>query len=375
MTPPADDHDGGAPRPETTYDLTGHEGAEQAFLDAFDRDRLAHAWLIAGPQGIGKATLAIRIARFILSQGDSADDGPGLFEDLDQGTPTSMQVAEGSPVAAQIEAASHPNLSVLRRAVDAKTGKLRTAIAVDDVRSLQSLFTMTAGAGGWRVAIIDPAEDMNRNAANALLKLLEEPPPKSLILLVSHAPGRLLATIRSRCRRLVLHPLKDQQVGDILGRYLPDLAPSDVTAIARFADGSPGRALMLASRGGLELYREMVGLLATLPHSDPRAIQALGDRFRRKGGDEAYRTFTDLLTDWLQRMVRGAALGEGPDEAVPGERTVMANLCAGRSLDQWVAVWENVRLLVVKADAINLDRKQVLISLFSTLEEAAKPAA
>jgi DNA polymerase-3 subunit delta' len=374
MTAHAQVLNGDDPQPETTYLLLGHEAAERAFLDAYNQGRLPHAWLVTGPRGVGKATFAFRAARFLLCRGDGRDGGLGLFGE-EEGAPQNLDVAEGSRVSAQVAAGSHPNLTVLRRALDEKSGKLRTAITVDYVRGLHGLFALTAGAGGWRVAIIDPADEMNRNAANALLKLLEEPPPKSLLILVSHAPGGLLPTIRSRCRQLVLHPVEDRQVADVLGRHRPDLDEADRAAIAGFAGGSPGRALTLASRDGLDLYREMIGLLAALPRTDVRAVHALGERFRRKGGDEAYRTFTDLLTDWLQRMVRTAALGQTPDEAVPGEAAVMAGLCAGRSLDQWIGVWENVRHLVVKADTINLDRKQVLISLFSTLEQAAKPAA
>jgi len=366
------DSNGDAPRPEDTYELSGHKDAERAFLDAYNSKRLAHAWLITGPQGIGKATFAFQIARFLLSHKE-ADATLGLFG-ADEGAPPPdrLYVPPDHPVSAQIAAGSHPNLAVLRRGADEKTGKIRTAITVDDVRGLQGLFSMTASDGGWRVAIIDPADEMNRNAANALLKLLEEPPPKSLLLLVSNTPGGLLPTIRSRCRRLVLPALEETEVSAILGQYRPDLGDTDRLAIARFAGGSPGRALLLASRDGLDLYRVMVGLMAALPSPDVRAIHALGDRFRRKGGDEAYRTFTDLLTDWLQRMVRNAALGQSAEDAVPGESAAMARLCAGRGLDQWVEVWENVRHLAARTDAVNLDRKQVLISLFSTLEKAAK---
>jgi DNA polymerase-3 subunit delta' len=295
-------------RPEDTHTLNGHEGAEKLFLEAYNSGRLAHAWLLAGPEGVGKATLAFRIARFMLSQLDGADSG-GLFDAGELPQPTSLEVPTDGPVSAQVSAGSHPNLMVLRRGVDEKTGRVRTVVTVDDVRKLQGLFGMTAGADGWRVAIVDPADDMNRNAANALLKVLEEPPAKSLLLLVSHAPGRLLPTIRSRCRRLVLHPLAEQHVVDIVAAHHPDLGHTDLLSLARFAEGSPGRAMTLASRDGLGLYREMVELLNMLPNSDVRAVQSLGDRFRRKDGADAYKTFTDLLTEWLQHMIRSAATG------------------------------------------------------------------
>ncbi len=360
--------------PERTYTLLGHEIVERQFVDAYNSGRLAHAWLLTGTEGIGKATLAFRIARFMLSQSNGGNN-ESLFAAEENAAPESLDVALEGPATAQVSAGSHPNLMVLRCGVDEKTGRARTVITVDDVRKLQGLFSMTAGADGWRVAIVDPADDMNRNAANALLKVLEEPPAKSLLLLVSHAPGRLLPTIRSRCRRLVLKPLNESHVADIVGALQPELGEADRLSLARFSDGSPGRALTLATGDGFALYREMVELLNMLPNSDARALQSLGDRFRRKDGTAAYKTFTGLLTEWLQRMIRSAATGRPAPEAVPGEAALMARLCAGRGLDQWVQVWEKARDLITKADAVNLDRKHVIISLFSTLEKAVKPAA
>ena len=169
--------------------------------------------------------------------------------------------------------------------------------------------------------------------------------------------------------------MADQQVADIISMHHPDLSPTDRQALAHFADGSPGRALALASRDGLGLYRVMVELLGQLPNTDARALQRLGDQFRRKDGADAYKTFTDLLTEWLQHMIKSAALGRPASETVPGEAALMARLSGGGSLDHWVQVWENVRHLVAKGDAVNLDRKHVLVSIFHTLGKAVKTAA
>jgi DNA polymerase-3 subunit delta' len=212
---------------------------------------------------------------------------------------------------------------------------------------------------------------MNRNAANALLKVLEEPPKGALLLLVCHAPGRLLPTIRSRCRKVFLLPLAADEVVRLLLEHRPDLSGEDALILARMADGSIGRALELADAEGLVLYREMVGLLDTLPRLDGVRLHRLADAVARGEAEALYRTLTDLLVDFLARMVAGAAEGTSR-EVMPGEGALMRRLgCLGR-LDQWVEVWENLRALFGRADAVNLDRKQVVLDAFFTLGAAAR---
>ncbi|HVI50212.1 MAG TPA: DNA polymerase III subunit delta' [Candidatus Sulfotelmatobacter sp.] len=353
--------------PRTATDLIGHDAAEHAFLDAWNSGRLAHAWLICGPRGIGKATLAYRIARFVLS-GGGAGDGVNLFGEPEK--PASLEIGPNHPVVRRIASGGHADLKVLERGwTDDKKTKLKSEIPVDDVRGVGGFMSLTPGEGGWRVVIVDAADEMNRSSANAILKVLEEPPRNALMLLLSHSPGRLLPTIRSRCRRLVLRPLADDQVTLLLRRSNPDLPEADAQALARLADGSIGKAQALAAEGGLELYREMVGLLGGLPRLDIPAVHGFADKVAK--GDDAFRTVTDLLLWWIVQATTRSA-GQGGGEAVPGEAALQCRLVAAAGLEPWVQLWEKTQTLFSRADAVNLDRKQVLLNAFSGLERLCR---
>lgn len=368
-----DDEDAIAPTPRENPDLVGHEAAERALADAFAAGRLAHAWLISGPEGIGKATLAYRFARHVLAHGnggagDLFGGGAGPAPDAD-----SLYLAPEHPVFRRVAAGGHSDLITVERTVNDK-GKLRTEIVVDDVRDLGRFFHLTAGEGGWRVAVVDCADELNANAANALLKVLEEPPANSLLLLVSHNPGRLLPTIRSRCRKLKLRPLADDQVTALLGHYLPELDASDAEALAHLADGSPGRALALADEDGLDLYRGISGILETLPTLDVPALHAFGARFGRAGGDNAFRTAGDLIRWWLARTIVVAAGGPNADARLAAaEAATIGRLAPAAGLDRWLEVWEKINRLLGRTETANLDRKQVVLNVFLAIEGAVRP--
>ena len=360
----------GWPAPRENPELVGHEPAEQTLIQAYRSGRLAHAWLIAGPEGIGKATLAFRFARFVLAQGKGEARGPA-------GAAGGLEIDPAAAVFRRIAAGGHGDLLTVTRGPDPKSGKMRSEIVVADVRAVSAFLRMTPAEGGWRVVVVDCADEMNRHAANALLKILEEPPARALLLVVSHNPGRLPATIRSRCRRLVLRPLSAAGVGGVLARLRPDMAAAEREALAAMAEGSPGRALRLAAEGGVEIYRDVVGLLASLPALDAVALHRLGDRLGRPGAEALFHTAAGLLGWWLARMIRLGARGEGAAaeerEIVAGEGEARRRLLAGASLEQWVEVWEKITRLFAQADSINLDRKQVVLSAFLAVENAARP--
>lgn len=352
-----------APVPRANPELIGHQDAERLFLDAVTANRLAGAWLLTGPEGIGKATMAYRLARFMLAGGAGQD----LF-----GAPESLQVEPGDPVFQRIAAEGHSDLLTVERVPNPKTGRMRSEIVVDDVRRMTPFFRTSAGEGGWRIAVIDGAELMNTSAANAALKMIEEPPAQSLVLLVSHAPARLLPTIRSRCRTVPLKPLKSEQVTLLLERYRPELDAADLAPLARLADGSPGRALRLADLGGLGLYRDLLGLLTQLPRPRALDVHGLADRLGRPTNDLAFRTTLDLLRWWLANLVRFGAGGQNGHSVPDNERELMARLTASRGLERWIDVWEKVGRLQERAISVNLDRKQVVLSTFDAMEHAAR---
>ncbi|HXZ00149.1 MAG TPA: DNA polymerase III subunit delta' [Stellaceae bacterium] len=350
------------PAPRENPALFGHEAAEATLLQAYGSGRLPHAWLLTGPRGIGKATLAFRFARFLFAQGG----GGGLFA----AAPASLAVAPEHPVFRRVAAGGHADLLVIERSLDPRRKKLRSEIVVDDTRAIAGFLRLTPAEGAWRVVVLDGADMMNRNAANALLKILEEPPQRSALLVVSDNPGRLLPTIRSRCRLLALKPLAPAVVSEALRQYRPDLSAGDRALLVQLAEGSIGRALELAAAGGIGLYRSLMRLLDGLPAIDGVALHALADRLQRAEGEEGFRLLSELLPGWLARMVALAA--GGAPAAVPEEAAAMRRLAARRGLDQWVEVWEKLTHLFTQADSVNLDRKQVVLNAFFALEEAAR---
>lgn len=353
--------------PRANPNLLGHTAAEETLVRAFRSGRLPHAWLITGPRGIGKATLAYRCARFVLANGDA--QGPDLFgAEL---APTSLHLDPAHPVFHRVASGGHADLRVLARGVDEKTGKPLSEIPIREVRGLGHFLHMTASEGGWRVVVVDPVDELNRNAANALLKVLEEPPANALLLLVCHAPGNIPATIRSRCCHLPLSPLAEAVVAELLTTHAPDVPPDDRAALARLAEGSIGRALDLASGGGLDLYQELIRVVGDLPQLDVARLHAFGDRLAKDRDGTAFRTGMELLAWWLARMIKGGASGRPPAEVVAGEGAAMERLLARRPLAQWVALWEKTARCLYRAEAANLDRKQTVITAFLEIEAFA----
>lgn len=339
----SDGEDGAdAPHPRDTTALFGHETAENALLEAYRSGRFAHAWLIGGPPGIGKATLAYRMARFVLAHPDAT--APAVRR------ATSLAVAADHPVSRKIAAQGHPDLLVLERG-RSDSGALRSTIAVDDVRRTVGFFGATAGEGGWRVCLVDAVDDLNAAGANALLKILEDPPARALFLLISHAPGRVLPTIRSRCRRLMLRPLEERALAQALAAA--GQAPEEELAeIAAFADGSVARALSLADTGARAMRRQVGEALEKLPAVDPLALHRVGDALGR-GDDAAYEAFIGTVRDWLSQQLH----------APPAEPARLARVAE---------VWEKVNRAAREAEVFNLERKPLVFAVFGHLAEAVR---
>jgi DNA polymerase-3 subunit delta' len=324
--------------PREVFAYEQGETVEQPFLEALNRGRLHHAWLLCGPEGIGKASFAYRAARRLL--GAPPDPARGL-----------LGASPEHPVSRQIIAHSHPDLMVLERI--GEDGKQRKVIPVDDARRLPEFFSKAPASAPWRVAIVDSVDDMNPNAANALLKTLEEPPDRGVLFLVSHAPGGLLPTIRSRCRRLSFRPWAAEAVTAFV-QARADLTEEAALRLARMAKGSPGRALELAARQAVTMDDAAHALLTRLPEVDYGALQALADTFRGPDGFARFELLFERLADQVHAMEVEAAMS-GP---VPGER--------------WVAAWEMLNGLPREVEGLNLDRADALWSAVSALRSAAR---
>ena len=330
------------PHPRTTRTLLGQDAALAKAARAIRSGKPPQGWLISGPPGVGKATIAYHIARYLLAHG--AGDGGAA----------DLSVPAGEPAALQVAAGAHPGLLVLQRGINEKTGKLMTVLSVEEIRKLAGFFGMTSGAGGWRVAIVDTADDMNDNAANALLKLLEEPPSRAMLLLLSNTPGRLLPTIRSRCQRLVLRPLGEPALMRALESYLPDMSASERAQLARLSAGSIGAALALASGEGRELAAEADRLIENASQPDLVALLALGDRlFRIQDGLER---LGDFLIEALSTRIRARAHQGAPH------------------LDRWIMALARLKDAFARAGGLHLEPRQTLLTTARDLSRTVRQA-
>jgi DNA polymerase-3 subunit delta' len=348
MSPRAtqEDDTDAAPHPRATTVLFGHASAEAALLAAYRSGRVPHAFLIAGPKGLGKATLAYRMARFVLAHPDPAAK--------EVQAATSLNVDAKHPVARRIAAQAQGDLLILERTVNEK-GVLRQQIAVEDVRRSVSFFGSTAGEGGWRVAIVDAVDELNRSSANALLKVLEEPPQRALLLLVAHSAARVLPTLRSRCRILNLRPLAEADVAAAVSTATGTAANDpDLAAAAAAAEGSVARAMALLDGDALALRQHALDLLERLPAVDTNALHALGEALA--GTDpQPLAAFVDTVNVWLaQRLDRDCGGGE-----------------IGR-LARLAEVWERINQAARDAETYNLERKPLVFSVFGLLAEATR---
>lgn len=365
---PAPDQAPGAPHPRETDRLFGQDAAQAAFLSAYGADRLHHGWLLTGPRGVGKATLAWRIARFLLATPISEPDG--LFGAPTP--PTTLDIAPDHPVVRHLLAGSDPGLAAITRSANDSTGRMRDQIVVDDVRRLNSFFGLSAADGGRRIVIVDAADEMNTSAANALLKMLEEPPARTVLLLISHQPSRLLPTIRSRCRTLRLSPLSPDDMAAAL-----DQAGAEITAppehLAALAGGSVGEALRLLNLGGMEIYAELVGLLDTLPRLDrPRALR-LAEAAATRGAAARFDLLLTLVDTVLARLARTGATGAPPvPEAAKGEAAMLHRLSpnAEKARD-WATIAAEISARSRHGQAVNLDPAALVLDTVFKMQETA----
>ena len=326
------------PHPREVHELQGQDVAEEAFEVARARGRLHHAWLLTGSEGVGKATFAYRAARRLLGAQSYPANGILGADPLD-------------PVSRQVAARSHPDLLVLER--EGPDGKARKVIPVDDARRMAEFFSKSPASAPHRVAIVDAADDLNVNAANAILKTLEEPPPRGVLLMVSHSPGRLLPTIRSRCRRLAFQPLGVEATAEFV-RARASVNDEEALRLAHMADGAPGQALSLAAANALAMDDAARDLLSELPRIDETRALSISEKFRGGEGQAQFNLLFDRLADRVHRLTT--------DQAAQGY---------GR-LDRWAQAWETLNRLPREVEALNLDRADALFTALTELRQAAQ---
>jgi DNA polymerase-3 subunit delta' len=343
--------------------LFGHDAARAEFGDALIGGRLHHAWLLVGPEGVGKATLAYHLAREVLAHGEEGG--------------AHAPIAADHPVFRKVAGLGHPNLLLIRRSWVEKTKRYSQWIGVDEVRRLRSFLGHSAGEIGWRVVIVDRADELNQNAANALLKALEEPPLRTLFLLVATAEGRIPVTIRSRCRTLRVTALRveDQEkaVRAALERDDHEVDAKTLSTALSLSEGSVRRALELATGEGIALYRDIFAAFGRLPELDGQAAHKLAERLGGFGGDsERLDLFLSLLLGLMERLIRTAASGEG---AIGEEGALARRLLDRATLPQWVDAWEAIGQAKADAASLNLDRSLLVLETFYRLQQAARGRA
>ncbi|MDE2364781.1 MAG: DNA polymerase III subunit delta' [Hyphomicrobiales bacterium] len=341
----------GAPAPRITKTLFGHAAAEHAFLDAFRSGRMPHAWLIGGRPGIGKATLAWRVARFLVAHPEPSAPAVQRAQDL--------SVDPESKAAHLVDALAAPDIALLRREwnYESRPPKHFTEIRVDDTRRALKMFHHNAAAGGWRICIVDAADDLNRSSANALLKMIEEPPARALFLIVAHEPGRLLPTIRSRCRKLMLKPLHIPDIVravEALDDSWEKYSAAEIEKAARKAGGSVRETLRVLARQGAASAKQVEDLLRNLPKVDWSLVQTLVDTLARPQSANEFDAFLETVFGWLDTRVKEAA-GQGP-----------------RRLAPLAEAWDRIGAAAREAEIYNLDKRGLIIQIAEELETATK---
>jgi DNA polymerase-3 subunit delta' len=348
--------------PRTSKFSLGHEAVEQQLLDLYNRGRLPHGLIFAGPKGMGKATMAYRLARFLLKNGIKDPNQDSLF-----GAPeplTSLDIPLTDPVFSRVASGGHSDFLTIERLYDAGKDKYKNSVEVDEIRKVAPFLRMTASDGGWRIVIVDDADTMNRNAQNALLKILEEPPQNALLILVTHRAGALIPTIKSRTQTLNFKLLQPDTVKTLLDRQGQRLSSEEFSTLNALAGGSFGRALQIMEAEGIAMSGKVLDLLENFPQHNWVEIHKFADGFGF--AQEGFSLFAEITNSVFRDLARAKARGA----AISGygvHKPMMQKIVVQRSLQQILAMNDNLQGHFVKVEQGNLDRRQGVLSAFSLI--------
>ena len=364
----------GYPHPKITETLFGHQFAEQEIINCYNSGKLHHGWLITGPKGIGKATFAWRIAKFLLTQPIASLEPNGLFGNSYEYQNSEIDENLKKAMTARIIAESEPRLAIIRKSFDEKRKTFRSSIRVDEVRQLKTFFSLSASDGGSRVAIIDSADDMNINAANALLKTLEEPPKDTVFLLVSHNPQNLLSTIKSRCRELRLSSLTESDLISALRQINLTIPEDDSQIYSLLGSGSVGNSIRLLENDGAELYRTLLSFLDQLPNLNGFELEKFIGTFSGNKNRSRLELFIELLNIVIARISKSGIIGySSSDQILKDEKDIFNKLCPNPIIARkWAELAQTQSENLRHGLAVNLDPGSLILDTFFRIEDCAR---
>lgn len=347
----AEDGGGVFPSAKASSDLYGHLDIEQKLLQMLDMGRFPHGLVFSGPSGVGKSVMAYRLARFLFTESDRVADMFGTPE-----KPESLFVPDTHPIFSKVASGGHPDLLMIGRPIDDETGRMKASVPVEEIRRIAPFMRKTASArGGWRIVIVDDADTMTRSSQNSLLKILEEPPEKALLILITHRAGALLPTVYSRCVHLPFPPLEEKVIRETLA---PRVLPLDLDLIVALAEGSLGRAIDYAHPDNLDVVKQAFSYLENWPQLKWSSIQSFADTFGTKGNDDAQRVFRETMLWLASSVVRGQS------QNLPIIDNLVANLSLERKLKLYDALAEHFSRCV----GGNLDKRFMILGAYMAFE-------
>lgn len=343
----------------------GHEAVERKLLDAFNAGRMPHGLILSGPKGIGKSTFAFRLARFLLSQKAQDPNQGGMFgDDLPAESPENMDIPSDSNIVSRVTSGGIGDLMVVERQMDEGKKTQKNALDVDQIRKVIPFLRMTSSEGGWRVVIVDDADTMNRNAQNALLKVLEEPPKNTILILVVHRAGAMLPTIQSRTQSFAFNPLSGENMRTLLLRAgVEDEQEQDV--LCRIGRGSIGRALNFHQEGGPEILKDIMPVLKSLPQMSYATIHQLSDQLGGFAAGNNYALFCEIMTDGFQNLLFNKARDK---QKLEGVFDFMSDRF---TLESLMVICDELKAHFARTDRGNLDKRLSVMQAFEIIRRAA----